>query len=142
MPSNIKLLKKEIKRETTSRAPGTALQKISQDIQQITAATLLGNLAKYTDVDTGTLAGGWKLLLRKGKGSGGTIPKPNKTRYISPDNSDRVDRIDGRFDVQVINRVPYADEVNYGSGGKAPSNFVQKAILSTKVEVQALLGGD
>lgn len=137
MPNNIKILKQEFKKRLKSADKTTERTTTLAETQQTVATLLLVNLMKYTNVDTGRLAGGWTVRLR-GKSGGDKRSAKNKTRQPSAKNLVRIDKITGKTTVRLVNSVPYGRYVNDGTRKQVASNFVELALIATRAQLKRL----
>ncbi len=138
MPSNAKQLIGKFKKRA---AKGSA----QEDVMQVVASSVTRNLARFTNVLDGYLAGHWTVIvspnqsvpsIKEGQVRTGPI---NKTRQISLKNVELIDSIKAGHDVVIGNAVFYGPNVNSGTRFQRANNFVPRAARTSQAEL-ALLG--
>ena len=78
MPNNIRDLKRELQKRITGEGTKGDASSILGKQQRLVAAVVLNNLLRFTNVDTGELAGGW-IVRSRGDGAN-KRPTKNKSR--------------------------------------------------------------
>ena len=138
MPNNINKVKAEILKRAKSGAPG-------KDIQQIVTSSVARNLARFTPVQDGFLAGGWSVLTKPGQSLRNIIRQgqkrtgfTNRSRNISLQNVERIDNIKGNTLVVLGNGVYYAPFVNNGTRSQRAQKFRETAVATSIRELQKL----
>lgn len=138
MPSNIRQLESAIRRRFGKKqAQRAGMQAVASSVTQ--------NLARFTNVDEGFLAGGWTVILKANSkvptlrrgGSKKDLPI-NKTRQISLKNVERIDSIKGGQSIIIGNNIFYAEFVNDGTRNQRPSNFTRIAVRTSQAELKGL----
>lgn len=136
MPSNIRQLKRDLKNAIKKPPAKNPEDHPLAASQQIAASILMKNLARFTPVDTGELAGGWVLNLKKGaRGSSSTL---NLSKRTSITNLEKIDKVNGKSDITITNDVEHGVYLNFGTRSIAARAFVQRALAATKRELAAL----
>lgn len=138
MPSNISQLKNGIKK----RFKNSDVKKASM---QLTVDRVVLNLARFTNVDDGILAGGWTVVLNPSQKiptlmSGGDrkgLPT-NKTRLPSLKNGQLISRITGNKDVVIGNNIFYAGFVNNGTRRIRPFKFMERSVATARQELSII----
>ena len=134
MPNNSKKLIAEIHRRVKAHSRDPANIGVVADMQKRIATLYLTNLLRLTNVDTGRLAGGWTVRLRKAAGnkraSRNRSKLPNKKQFAP------IDKITGKGTVSIVNSIPYAGYVDRGTVHQRASNFTRRAALMTKAQLK------
>jgi len=136
VPSNIRQLKAKLKKAVVNPSKKDAESLPGAQMQQIAASILMKNLARFTPIDTGELAAGWTLNLKKGARGGST--ELNRSKRVSIANLEKIDKINGKSDITITNDVEHGVYLNFGTKYIAARAFVQRAIAATKRELAAL----
>ena len=138
MPSNINQLKSAIRRRV-KRADTVG------QVTQVVVSSVARNLARFTNVDEGILAGGWTVIVKSGQKPPtlrpGGLKKDlpiNKTRQISLKNGQRIDSIKGGQSVVIGNNIFYGQFVNDGTRTQRPSRFMQRGVRTSQAELNGL----
>lgn len=133
MPNNIQELKRQIKKRVKAEGTSEEVNSILGRQQRLVAAVVLNNLLRFTNVQTGQLAGGWVVRLRGS--SGNKRASKNKTRLTKPAQSAPLKKITGKTDVTLVNSVVYARAIDSGTRYIRPSNFTLKAARAAKASL-------
>ena len=125
MPSNLDEILANMR-----KADGTAAIEASRRLQRRVAQVLLEELAKFTPVDTGRLAGNY--YVTNSKYSSVFLENNfNKSHRISGSNQVDLLVIDGKQTVRIVNNTPYAHIVNATSRNN--SKYFERALLSAQL---------
>ena len=114
-------------------------------VTQIVASSVVRNLAKFTNVDDGVLAGGWTVITKKSHKAPRLKPKQaragfniNKTRSPSLQSIERIDSIKKAQDVIIGNNIFYGPFVNDGTRRIRAYRFVERSVRTSQAELLAL----
>lgn len=136
MPNNIRQVKDQILARAKSAKAGAQIQKV-------VATSVMKNLARFTPVDEGFLAGGWSVITKPGQTFRNIIKRGqkrtgfiNRSRHVSLQNTKRIDNINGKKTVLIGNGVFYGPDVNFGTRKQRAQKFRETAVRTSILELK------
>ena len=128
MPSNIRSVIKSKKKETS----GLVLA-LTANLQKNVVLAIMKNLALFSPVLSGELAGGWRVLFRATARKTVTDPLLNPTYLMSDANRRKIDKITGKGTITIQNDVEYTRIQNETQN----AGYINRAMTAARSELAA-----